>query len=260
MRYPKEIGDFIRDNVQGRSVKILTQMINDKFGTAYSEDQIHNYKKNHHLCSGTVCGSPKGISTKFPQELFSYLRENAHGKSRKELLEMVNRDLNLNMTLDQLISFLKNHHITTGVDARFKKGQECMNRLAKGTYYPGCEKTWFKKGHTPHNTLPVGTVVKTEDGYLLQKVSATGTQWERWKFVHQLVWERHNGPIPDGGMVIFLDGNRENVAIENLELIDNSIHAQMITRNLRFSDPDVTRVGVTLAKLASKTSKRKKKR
>lgn len=38
------------------------------------------------------------------------------------------------------------------------------------------------------------------------------------KFVHILVWEEHNGKIPDNAFIRFKDGNRKNYDISNLEL------------------------------------------
>lgn len=52
-----------------------------------------------------------------------------------------------------------------------------------------------------------------------------------WKSIHILLWEEHVGPIPTGHCVCFKDNNKQNVVIDNLELITraermrrNSIH------------------------------------
>lgn len=52
-----------------------------------------------------------------------------------------------------------------------------------------------------------------------------------WKSIHILLWEEHVGPIPIGHCVCFKDNNKQNVVIDNLELITraermrrNSIH------------------------------------
>lgn len=44
----------------------------------------------------------------------------------------------------------------------------------------------------------------------------TGIKRDDWKAVHVLVWEEHNGPLPDGHIVIFRDGSRENFEPDNL--------------------------------------------
>ena len=41
-------------------------------------------------------------------------------------------------------------------------------------------------------------------------------------YLHHVVWQEHNGPIPRGYKVCFKDGNHLNYAVENLELLSNS--------------------------------------
>jgi len=40
-------------------------------------------------------------------------------------------------------------------------------------------------------------------------------------YLHRLIWEEINGEIPFGHYVIFKDGNKDNVAIENLKCISD---------------------------------------
>lgn len=91
--------------------------------------------------------------------------------------------------------------------------------------------TRFKKGQKPHTWLPVGSTRVSADGYLQRKISDTGYPPRDWKGMHILLWEEHFGPIPTGHCVCFKDNNKQNVVIDNLELITraermrrNSIH------------------------------------
>lgn len=91
-------------------------------------------------------------------------------------------------------------------------------------------ETQFKKGQKPHTWLPVGSTRVSADGYLQRKISDTGYPRD-WKSIHILLWEEHVGPIPTGHCVCFKDNNKQNVVIDNLELITraermrrNSIH------------------------------------
>ncbi|RTB85627.1 HNH endonuclease signature motif containing protein, partial [Pseudomonas aeruginosa] len=91
--------------------------------------------------------------------------------------------------------------------------------------------TRFKKGQKPHTWLPVGSTRISADGYLQRKISDTGYPPRDWKGIHILLWEEHFGPIPTGHCVCFKDNNKQNVVIDNLELITraermrrNSIH------------------------------------
>jgi hypothetical protein len=117
---------------------------------------------------------------------------------------------------------------------RFKPGQVSHN---KGRHYqPGgrAAETQFKPGLVPHNTQPIGTEVWNSAGYLVRKISdARGlTQRQRWRFVHALIWEAAHGPVPRGFGLVFRNGNRADLRLDNLELVSdqermrrNSIHS-----------------------------------
>lgn len=76
---------------------------------------------------------------------------------------------------------------------------------------------------------------------------------------HILEWEKHNGPVPKGKIVIFLDGNVLNTEIENLMLIERKVHVRMNQLGLRYQDSDSTRTGVYVAELVTKIADAKKR-
>jgi hypothetical protein len=99
---------------------------------------------------------------------------------------------------------------------QFKKGMTSWNKGSKGIVTGGVE-TQFKKGQTPHNTKPIGHR-STRDGYLVEKTE------NGFEFVHVLLYKQHHGEIPAGKFVRFIDGNRQNICIDNLMLIDRKAH------------------------------------
>lgn len=108
-----------------------------------------------------------------------------------------------------------------GFGSRFVKGTIPPN---KGLRRPGwhrgrMKETQFKKGHRPHTWKPIGTEKVDSDGYLRRKLTDTGYPPRDWVAIHRINWEAVHGPIPKGHMVIFRDGNKRNVAVENLECI-----------------------------------------
>lgn len=110
-------------------------------------------------------------------------------------------------------------------ETAFKPGQKPWSFGKKIGTRGRSGETQFKKGTVPHNYVPVGTEKINVHGYVLVKISDSGTQWERWAFKHRLTWEQAHGPIPDGYLVNFKDSNRKNCALENLELVTRAEHA-----------------------------------
>lgn len=101
---------------------------------------------------------------------------------------------------------------------RFGSGKKPWNAGLKGWQAGGRSKeTQFKKGDKPSNTWrPIGAERISKDGILYRKVADTGVKKEDWRAVQVVIWEEHNGPLPDGHIVIFKDGDRENFDPDNL--------------------------------------------
>lgn len=118
-----------------------------------------------------------------------------------------------------------------GLRHRFVSGHKSWNA---GTHFSAGGRsvlTRFKPGNRPQSWLPIGSERVTKDGIRQRKVTDTGYVPRDWKAIHAIVWEEINGPIPAGHIVVFRDGNRENFAPGNLELITraenmrrNSVH------------------------------------
>lgn len=110
-----------------------------------------------------------------------------------------------------------------GEGTRFKPGHKSWN---KGTnFHAGGRsvETQFKAGQQPHNAQPIGAESWDATGYLKRKVrddAPPGMSRRNWRFVHVLLWEEHNGPVPAGHVVVFVNGDRRDIRIENLELLD----------------------------------------
>ena len=266
-RYPDEVAVYIREHIRGTTTRQMTEDLNARFGrkygTVFTASQIKAYKSNHGLKSGTRRGNPPGHSIKYPDGIIEFLKEIAPGKTSAEMTDAVNAKYGAGtMTVRQMKAFKKNHHITSGYDARFKKG--CVpwtkgRKMSPETYakaYP----TMFHKGNIPYDTKGVGSVSRTDDGYLVRKVREDGTRHERWAYVHREVWEREHGPIPDGMIVSFLDGNKENCSPDNLVLLDNNTNLEMNRSHLRTANAELTKTGVNLARLRIEVRKAKRKR
>jgi len=103
----------------------------------------------------------------------------------------------------------------------FQKGHVSANKGQKMSpeLYEKCKGTMFKKGSTPKNKAPVGTIRFRTDhssfNYFWIKIEEPGL----WKELHRWLYEIQFGPIPQGMNVVFADGDTGNLGPENFELI-----------------------------------------
>ena len=97
---------------------------------------------------------------------------------------------------------------------------------------------WNKGVNTnikPTNIESVGTKKVNSYGFVLIKVLATGI-WERdWQLLHKYLWRKKWGLVPANHVVLFKDGNKSNVTIENLELISRK---EIMNRNTSANLPE----------------------
>lgn len=111
---------------------------------------------------------------------------------------------------------------------RFKPGQEAWNKGIKFDSGGRSHETRFKPGRRPHTWTPIGTERLSKEGYLERKIADTGVTRKDYVPVHRLVYEEHNGPIPEGHTIVFRDKDKTNRDPGNLECISR---ADLMRRN-----------------------------
>jgi hypothetical protein len=254
VRYPKEVHEFIRANVEGRSERELTDLVNEKFGLGFTVEKIHAYKHNHKLRSGTSRGK-KGRWTVYSPEIQRYIAEHITGTHYADLADMVNREFGTEFKHTQIRAYAKNHKLTNGLDCRFQKGTTPPNKGKKGTHTPGCEKGWFRKGERPVNVAKVGEErYRPKDGYVWMKVAEPNI----WRMKHRVVWEEAYGKIPADMIVTFLDGDTTNTELSNLKLISRRVNQTLNKKGMRFDNPEYTEAAINVIQLMHKTIDTKK--
>lgn len=267
-KWPVEVVEWLRDNTPGKTTKELTILINQqgfdkKYGMVFTESIVKGAKSRFGFKSGTPTGNPKGYSSKYPDGMAEYVESIAQGKSTAELVEAVNQKYGVGtIGIRQMKAYKKNHGINTGLTGQFEPGHIPANKGKKMSpeQYEKCKATMFHKGNVPANHMQIGEYTHTTDGYLVRKVQENGIQRERFELVHRKVWEEHNGPIPEGKMVSFLDGDKDNCDIENLVLVDMPENLELNRTKLRFDNAELTKAGVTVAKVRVAARKKKKER
>ncbi len=175
-------------------------------------------------------------------------------------------------TLGRTYSSIKNRSVVFGLKkapdylaerrpGQFVKGQDPWNKGASFNSGGRSLETRFKPGQIPPNALPVGSEMVDCYGYRKRKISndaPAGRGYRNWKFVHVIIWEKHNGPLPKGHMVRFRDSDQANVDPGNLVAITRAenvvINRWMAMGDLPEGGMDVL---ITMAKLRIAARKRK---
>lgn len=249
-RYHPEVHSFIVAHVEGCTAKDLAELVNAEFGTEFTAASMKSYKANHKLKSGTPCGLPKGRPTDlYPAHVTEYIKTHYKGTNYAKMAVQLKETFGVEYTPNQIMGYYKNHKLNSGLTGRFEKGHVPPNKGKKGYYAPGCEKGWFRKGNTPWDTAPVGTVVVRE-GYLWKKLTnkPDGGRFN-WKQLHLILWEEAYGPVPEGFYVAFKDGNPQNCTLDNLMLVSKAENIVMNRWGLRYNNPEYAETGLLIAKV-----------
>lgn len=108
-----------------------------------------------------------------------------------------------------------------GVSSRLQPGNVPWNKGVTGWQPDACKATQFRPGNVPPTWVPVGTERVNPDGYLEIKHSDNryAPKSTNWRAKHLLVWEAAHGPVPKNHAVVFINGDKRDFRLENLELI-----------------------------------------
>lgn len=171
---------------------------------------------------------------------------------RTQVTQWLNQKHNLNLKVSQVVAYMKNHKIRSGRNGQFPQKGQPWNKGVN--YIPGgnSQRTQFKKGCKPHTWKPIGHIRTTPEGYQEIKKTDTGTTRHDYVSLHRLEWEKHHGPIPKGHVVIFKDGNKNNIHINNLECLTRAelskLNANGYTKMPKEAKPAI----ITLSKIQAK--------
>ena len=187
----------------------------------------------------------------------AFMRDFIPGHTYKEIQEAFIKKFNWDITVGQIKGYMANHKINSGTKGHFSKGHVPANKGKKMSpeIYEKVKHTMFQKGHAPQNHRPVGSERVSRDGYIEIKVAEP----DKWKLKHRVLWEESRGKIPKGSILIFLDGNKQNVVLDNLRLIERGTHAVMNHEGLCNYEGEFKDTAIATAALKRQTSVRKKK-
>lgn len=198
---------------------------------------------------------------KWTDEMKSFFNEYTYGHHYREILEEFNQRFpETPITMQQVKNAIRRYHLNTGFNGRFRKGQSSPTKGKPQKEWMSEEgirksqKTRFKNGGIPPNHLDVGTEVLTSDGYYQVKIAEPNV----WKLRGRLNYEAVHGEIPDGYVVMHVDGNTTNDDVSNLELMTKSEVMRLNSMCLCARNEEINRSAITIVRLQEKISEASK--
>lgn len=187
-----------------------------------------------------IMGSHKGVIIKqFTNEEDNFLRENYLQMIPRVIGEQLGRSKNSVSQRIKLLGLVVPPEVVAQRKklGQFKPGQKSWNTGMKGLKIPGSEKSWFKKGHLPHQTKYDGCITIRED-HTQRRGKLAQYKWIRiskavWKPLHQFIWEKEHGEIPKGYTFRFKNGNTLDCRLENLLLIPRAKQVRMNSNHVK---------------------------
>ncbi|RDW17024.1 HNH endonuclease [Oceanobacillus arenosus] len=256
--YSKEEIDFVRSVAPGKYNDEIAALFTEMFGSQVTAGQMKGLKSNHKIKSYVPTRRVTEDDGLFNKEQQEFIKENVKGLLNQDLANLVNEKFDLSITAQQVKAWKNRRHISSGLKG--SEGMDPPNKGTKGLYNVGGNKTSFKPGQKPVNYKPVGSErIDSKDGYTLVKVQDNGDWHERWRHKHVVLWEKENGPVPEGHAVLFADQNKQNITLENLILVSRRQLAIINKNDLAFNDAESTKLGLTMADIHLKIGERKRK-
>jgi hypothetical protein len=169
-----------------------------------------------------------------PKEIV-FVKRNIIGRSVAEMTEMFNRHFNCSITIKQMMGVLDRHKLRNGLRGK----------------YP---EFYFKRGHKPKTAMPIGSERIGGMGYVEVKTAYP----DIWKSKHAIIWGKANGPVPKGHLIIFADGNKLNMKLDNLLMVSRSELLMMNRLRLISVNRDLTKVGKSIAQIKLLVNDRKR--
>lgn len=235
----KEQERYIKERWSEMSCESLRKQFNKVFGTMYKTTAFHYHTKR--------LGLSKHIEHQYTAEQDEFLKSNAGKMTRKKLTD----EFNARYGTQQKEGAIEMRCFQRGwkplTDGKFKHGDVPWCKTAGGREeyvktIKGGNVTSFKKGLIPHNLVTVGTVkywgtnlrIKTEEG---------------WDNRLRHLWKQAHGKIPDGYVVISVDGDKYTDDIGKLRLISNKTLTVLMSNRWTGKGEQIVDTGIVWCRL-----------
>lgn len=168
----------------------------------------------------------KGHAIKYTAQELAWLEANRGMVISEYHHAFQERFMRQDVSANNLHALRKRRGWKTGRTGQFQTGQKPHNKGKKMPFNPNSARTQFKKGNQPHNTKYLGHERVSKDGYVEISIDERNphTGYERrYVLKHRYLWEKTNGPVPEGMCLKCRDGNKTNTDPENWILIPRAL-------------------------------------
>jgi len=165
----------------------------------------------------------------YTPEMISFLRENALEHYTETITDLFNKKFNAKCSTDILRAAIRFHNIA------YKKHIITRERKQVGDEYSDKKGTYIK--------------ISDDEEKGRSSMQRRGT----WKKKQVFLWENAHGSIPKGYRVIFLDKNKSNFELDNLELVSHNEFLLLNKFGLYSTDKEVTKTGLAVVRYRQAT-------
>ena len=195
----------------------------------------------------------------FNDEQRQFIRDNYIGISSVELTNKLNEKFDANFNVKSIQNFKANNGLKSGA----RKGRVPHNKGKKmpTEIYERTKHYWYQKGNIPKRNKTIGSERIVKNGYVQVKI--TDEQYKgkaNWKLKHHLIYEQHYGPIPEGMVVTFVDGDVTNYDPENLVALTTTDLVWLNKHKMKFKDRELLESSIALGRLSMAVNKKKRER
>lgn len=185
----------------------------------------------------------------YTKEEISFVKKNIKGVSYIEMIKLFNKRFGLRINLKQFEALMYKHKLRNGI-GKIKPGNVPWNKGKKLGHY--------NKDHPRYKAIGSERILKScncSPQYVEVKVG-----WQTWDRKHKVIWEKANGKVPRGHVIIFADGNNRNFSLDNLLLVSRAELAVMNSAGLICRHKELTKIGKTIADIKMRITERKSKK
>lgn len=224
---------------------------NERYGTDKTACAIRSViRKNKIACGRTGNDKLFNQPRLLTEEQDRFVRDRYVKHSRAEVTNLLNTRFGTTFTVEQIVSYVKNNHITCGRTGQFEKGNIPWTAGTKGVVKPNSGS--FRKGNVPKNLRSMQSKRFDNTGGVLVKVPLsnpyTGAD-TRYLHEHVYVWTQANGAVPDGMVIIHKDGNSQNNELSNLVLVNRAELLRLNKNGYRCMPDEVKPTVMALSKM-----------